>query len=327
MQEYNRPLYKLESKKALVRILHIPNNAYLKQSFISQRIHPYIENNNSSKRLIEPPEKEIKIIQSRIKNLLAQNEYPEYIFSGIKGRSYVENARMHEGNMYNFKIDLTAFFPSVSREAVFHFFYNDMRMSKDVAEIVTNFTTVDIDKADATNMEDINNFFKFKRIKVRNHLISGSPSSPILSYLVNRNMFNELKKLANNNGMVMTVYVDDIMFSSKNNISNKFKYKIFRIISKHGYYISRKKVKMCSPNYPIQITGVVVNSQGLLVIPNKLRINIIQEFKKLKKDKANERAFKRLSGLLVAAQLIDPSAYPQISRFVKDIRIRKIPKN
>lgn len=104
-------------------VLQIKNDDMLKQSNITSKIHPYIDKTKKP-RLIEAPQAELKIVQRRIKTLLGKIQTPDNVFSGIKGKSYPENARMHIGgrkrNLY--KTDLTAFFPSISREDVYQFF-------------------------------------------------------------------------------------------------------------------------------------------------------------------------------------------------------------
>lgn len=43
-------------------------------------------------------------------------------------------------------------------------------------------------------------------------------------------MFDEIQRVADSNQMTMTIYVDDVTFSSKHHISNNFKNKILAII-------------------------------------------------------------------------------------------------
>ena len=208
-------LYGLKSKKMLKRLLRIEDSNFLKQDYIASMVSPYIDKKGKP-RLIEPPREELKSIQKRIKQMLGQIVVPDNIFSGIKGRSYADNAVMHIGeNRRNlFKIDLTAFFPSISREAVYRFFCGDLCCSPDVAEILTNFTTIDLEKTQANCLDEIYCFLDSKGVTCKNHLISGAPTSQIMSYLVNHRMFDEMQKVADDNNAVMTVYVDDVTFST-----------------------------------------------------------------------------------------------------------------
>ena len=81
-------LYKLTSKKYLLSLLHIHNRQFLKQSYVSKQISPYIQT-DPKPRLIEVPSEELKTIQRHIKNELNKIIVPANIFSGIKGKSYI----------------------------------------------------------------------------------------------------------------------------------------------------------------------------------------------------------------------------------------------
>lgn len=109
------PLYGLQSKKMLKRLLHIEDSKLTKQDYIASLVSPYIDKSGKP-RLIEPPSEELKAVQKRLKNLLNKIVVPDNVFSGVRGRSYADNARMHIGNGRRnlFKIDLTAFFPQLT---------------------------------------------------------------------------------------------------------------------------------------------------------------------------------------------------------------------
>ena len=313
------PLFGLQSKKICRRLLHIENSKLLKQKYIVLQITPYIDTKGKA-RLIEPPREELKAVQKRIKNLLGQIAVPDNVFSGIKGRSYADNANMHIGSRRRnlFKIDLTAFFPSISRETVYRFFSEDMRCSPDVAKILTDLTTVDLEKSKVSSLEEINRFLDSKNVSCRNHLISGAPTSQIMSYLVNHHMFDEMQKAADDHHTVMTVYVDDITFSSEYRIAHDFQEKIFTIVRKYGYQISKSKVKYYTKLYPKLVTGVIIDSTGKTVIKNAMREKIIMEHEFLRKNPDNMKSRQRLRGLLTAARQVDPHAFPTIYRFAYD---------
>lgn len=268
-------------------------------------------------RLIEPPRSELKVIQKTLKKLLGKIVVPENVFSGIKGRSYADNAFMHVGYKTRnlFKIDLTAFFPSISRECVYQFFYSDLCCSPDVARILTDLTTIDLEKSNVHNIESIYQFLNIKKVSCTNHLISGAPTSQILSYLVNHSMFDELQKLADKNNIIMSVYVDDVTFSSEHWISHKFKEKVFTIIRKYGYQLSVSKVKTYTKLYPKLVTGVVIGPTGKPVIKNAIREKIIKEHTFLLKHPEDYSSRQRLRGLLTAARQVEPYAFPNIYKF------------
>ena len=271
-------------------------------------------------RLIEPPRDDLKATQKRIKQMLGQIVVPQNVFSGIKGRSYVDNAVMHIGsNRRNlFKIDLTAFFPSISRETVYRFFYEDLCCSPDVAESLTNLTTIDLEKSRSNCLDEIYCFLDEKGVSCRNHLISGAPTSQIMSYLVNHRMFDEMQKVADDNSAIMTVYVDDVTFSTENRISDNFRKRITTIVYKYGYQISKSKVKKYTKLYPKLVTGVVIDSTGKMVIKNRMREKIITEYRHLHKFPEDTESRQRLVGLLTAVRQVNHNAFQTIYRFAYD---------
>ena len=297
-------------------MLRINNNQVMKQPYIASLVSPYIDKSRKP-RLIEPPHEELKIIQKRIKNCLGRIIVPDNVFSGVKGKSYADNARFHVGNNRRnlYKIDLTSFFPSITRDTVYRFFAEDLLCSPDVAQLLADLTTIDLGKSSAKNIDEIYEFLKEKNVSSYNHLISGAPTSQILSYLVNHQMFDEMQKLADDNSITMTVYVDDVTFSSENRISKNFRDKIIAIIRKYNYQISRKKVKRYTKLYPKLVTGVIIDTTGNPVLKNSMRQKIILAYNDLKTNPENADLRMRLRGLLIAARQVNKDAFPTIYKF------------
>ena len=169
-------------------------------------------------RLIEAPTPVTKKAQGKIKNCLMKCDFPSYVFSGIRGKSYFNNAVIHKNCSFLYKTDISAFFPNISRNAVYNFFLKDLNTSPDVAKILTDICTVDISNAIEKDIK-VANFIRNKKIRMHNHLCTGSPASPLLSYLANRKMFDEIHNIATNNNLTFSIYMDDIFFSSSKQIS------------------------------------------------------------------------------------------------------------
>lgn len=315
------PFYGLQSKKVLKRLLRIQDNNFLKQEYIASLVYPHIVA-EPKERLIESPHDKLKVLQSRIKTHLSKIVVDDNVFSGIKGRSYIDNAKCHVGEERRnlFKIDLTAFFPSISRETVFRFFVDDLRCSSDVAEILSNLTTIDLDKATVKDVGSVNRFLIKKNVTCRNHLISGSPSSQIMCYLVNHKMFDEMQTIAERYGAMMTIYVDDVVFSSVNRISCQFRRKIFQIVQKYGYQVSDQKVKLYGKMSSKLVTGVIIDSDGQPTVKNSLRLKIIKKYEYLRDNPDDELARKQLSGMLNAARQVQPNAFSGIYSFLRDTK-------
>lgn len=314
-------LYKLSSKRYLVKLLRVSNKEYLKQDFIAKQINPYIQS-DPKPRLIEAPSDSLKNIQKILKNELNKIEVPSNVFSGVKGKSYVDNADIHKNCKFLFKIDLTAFFPCITRETVYKFFITDLKVSADIANILTNFVTVDLSLCDIQNQESVEKFLVMKGIKTTNHLISGAPTSQILSYLANHKMFDELQSFCDKNNITMSIYVDDITFSAQNKISHKHKEIIYNIISKYLYKLSRNKVKYYTNNYPKSVTGTIILPSGELIIPNSLSNKVIDELRNYKRNPQDENSRKRLQGLIEAVRQTEPTKFNNIYNLVRNATIK-----
>ena len=310
------PLFGVQSKHKLQYLLHIEEKKLMRQDYAASLVSPYIDLSGKP-RLIEPPKEELKRVQARLKNLLSTIPVPENVFSGIRGRSYADNAKFHVGSRRRnvYKIDITAFFPSISRETVYSFFREELQCSSDVSEILCNLTTIDLSRAIISNQERIKEFLRSKNITCINHLISGAPTSQILSYLVNHKMFDEMQNISDTNHAIMTVYVDDVTFSSEERLSSQFMKKIIAVVKKYGYRLSKAKTQSYSKAYPKVITGVVVNREGKPTVKNALRKRIVDEYRQLANDQGNLKDIQRLRGLLTAARQIEPGIFPTIYKF------------
>lgn len=84
-------LYKLSRKRDLNSIVKIKVHIINKYNL---QYKPYIEK-KQKKRLIEAPKNELKMVQKKIKRELDYLIFPDNVFSGIKGRSYIDNAYYH----------------------------------------------------------------------------------------------------------------------------------------------------------------------------------------------------------------------------------------
>lgn len=271
---------------------------------------PYIDR-KPKKRLIEAPKYNLKLIQKRIKKYLDCFDYPDNVFSGIKGRSYIDNAYYHIESNYFLKMDLSKFFPNTSREKIFKFYSNKMKMKNDIAAIMSDLSTVDLTDIMTKEIED---FILEKGIRHINHLPSGSPISSILSYLANIDMFNELDLLAKKYNCIVSFYVDDIIFSSKNKISKSIVKEAERIITKYDQVVNIAKTKSYITSDYKKITGCVIYNHELL-IPNKTKYKIA---KLLKQDNYTTKEINSILGLINNAHLFDKEKYNDLQYKIKN---------
>ena len=183
------------------------------------------------KRKIEEPKPKLQRTHARLHAFLSRIVTPDYLHSGIKGRSYLSNAQAHANGEALIKIDVKKFFPSVPRVAIYNFFFRHMRCAGDVAGLLANILTID------------------------GHLPTGSSASTIMSYYAFKEMFDEIESLVAQNGLTMTNYVDDLTISGEA-ATRKLQHEIRKIIGRHG--LKTHKVKYFAARRPKVVTGVVV---------------------------------------------------------------------
>ena len=299
-------LYKLKSKKTLCDWLHIDDPNFLSSKNIAKNYFPYIKNEGNKKRLIEASSEKLKSIQTKILGMLRNLDYPEYLYSGLKGKSFIDNAKMHSGKYYTFKIDISKFFPNTSRNKVYYFFKKNLQTSADVAKILTDCTTVDIRNYRCNkNYNEIIDYLEVVQIKQIAHLSTGAPSSMILSYLANQDMFEELFSFCKKKKYIFTVYADDVTISSLEPISFKDRKAIIEITNKYGHIVSNRKVKYYKVNNNKKITGVVININGEMRTSNKLIKKTHLKILKLKSKSIDNSEIKSLKGCVNVAYQID----------------------
>ena len=128
-------------------------------------------------------------------------------------------------------------------------------------------------------------------------------------------MFDEMQELADKCSVTMTIYVDDITFSSEQRITRKFKGKILQIIEKYNFQISKSKVKSYTKDYPKLVTGVIINSTGRLAVKNSLQRKVIVEYNYLRNHPDDMASRQRLRGLVTAARQDKKESFPTIHRY------------
>ncbi|HIT77919.1 MAG TPA: RNA-directed DNA polymerase [Candidatus Limihabitans stercoravium] len=299
-------LYGLKSKKTLREWLGINDSGFFCSQNIAKNYHPYIGSKDNKIRLIEDSSFKLKHVQKKILKMLKKLDYPKYLFSGVKGLSYIDNAKQHLGKFYTYKIDVSKFFPNTSRNKVYSFFKDFLNTSPDVAKILTDCTTVDLrNYSNSKHYNKIMRFVAIAGIRQIAHLSTGASTSMLLSFCVNQSMFEELNEFCKQRDYIFTVYVDDVTISSTKPITYKDRLKIIRIVEKYGHSISRNKIKYYTLSKTKKITGVVINKNGEARTPNKLLSKTHCKILKFKRGNIGDAEINSLKGCINVAYQID----------------------
>lgn len=312
----NCELYKIKRKRDLYFLLSTD------EIKLNNELYKYKVCIKDGKRLLEKPSEELKRIQRIILNKLYQLEFPEYVFSGIKGRSAFGNAIYHINCKYMLKLDMSKFFPNTHRNKIYEFFKNKLKMNSDVASICTDIVTVNYERENVTIEDGVYEFLKLKNIKNTNHLPSGTPTSQILSYLANIDMFDKIIEYTNRHKLKCTIYVDDITISSeKRHITEKEESEIKNIIRKHKQKLSKEKTIRYGTNEYKKVTGFVISPNNKLVIPNKIKSKIKGQAKFVRKKEIDLHSKNSIIGLTNFADLSVAGKYKGLRKTLENIKI------
>lgn len=178
----------------------------------------------------------------------------EFLHSTIKSKSYATNAFQHKGDNYTLAIDLRNFFTYVSREKLQYTLKKFLQIDPDVAFLYSSMLTSPVEEPPFHND--------------KYNLGQGLPSSPILAYLCHAELFEYIYYNSLKNDIVMTVYVDDVVFSSSNPIPQQFIDRLFGLFKRNDLEINKKKIKLYQNVSTKKITGAYVNAKKLS-IPNR----------------------------------------------------------
>ncbi len=252
----NSPFFRLRSRKKLAKLLRVSVGKLASitgsdQLYIRRWKHKELdcwrktepkEVTASDFRPIDIPDYHLKIMQARIATLLSRIEPPSFLFSPVKGRSYVDNAAHHVGAKAYWMLDVANYFPSCTANNVAHFFRCDLECSPDVTALLVRLTTLN------------------------EYLPQGSPCSPILAYFSNRKMWEEIANVVQKENCRVSVYADDITISG-DKVPKVMIWKIKKIIHNHGLRLKpSKEISLISA--PADITGVIVRN-GKTKLPNR----------------------------------------------------------
>jgi len=182
------------------------------------------------KRIIRPSNNHLKFIQDQInQEILEKVSLPQNIQGGVKNKSNITNAKLHQGNKFQFTTDLQNFYPSINSALVYKMFLG-LGYNSYYSSMLTKLTT-----------------WKYE-------IPQGAPTSTHLANLVFLSTDKELINFCITNEIIYTRFIDDLTFSSQKCFKHLIP-EIKSIIIK-DFKISNRKTKYGK----VEITGVLANN-------------------------------------------------------------------
>jgi RNA-directed DNA polymerase len=231
-----------------------------------------IKKKSGGERTIHAPKPGLKAIQRSLA-LILQCVFQSHdaAMGFVKGRSILDNAKIHQDSNYVYNIDLKDFFPSIDQARVWACLKlrpfllcpaEKSRTKKNgrlvLAGIIASLCCTELAverKNSEGNWETVN----------MNVLPQGAPTSPVLSNVVCQKLDSRLSGVAKRFGLKYSRYADDITFSSSHNVyhpDGEFVKELRRIIEDQRFYIKEEKTRLQEKSYRQMVTGLVVNEKA-----------------------------------------------------------------
>ena len=281
-------LYKVTTRKKLAQEVFGVELPFLEHFADRDNYHRFDVNKGTKPRRVEVPKAALQRMHRRVFSLLERMQKPDYLHSGVKGRSYITNAKVHVGHVPLVKLDIQKFFLSIDGGRVYRFFNEELRCSEDVSGLLRKLLTVD------------------------GHVPTGSCVSQLLAFFGAKPLFDELDELARSRDLRYSCYVDDITFSGAG-ASNGFLWEAKKIIHRHD--LRYHKDHCYRAHVAKVVTGVLVRGAGVAVQPRR-ELQMWKDIHALAGHDDAERisAITKLIGSVAAAGQIE-------ERFIRRFRI------
>ncbi len=144
-----------------------------------------------------------------------------------------------------------------------------------------------------------------------------------LAYWSYKNTFDRINTIARAQGIVFTLWVDDMIFSSSKPIPRNFELAVARLMRLVGHKINPKKTKRYSPGDTPVITGVATSPHGCRV-PNRRRRAILDILNRAASiDELDPKVIRSVLGKIQSGRQIEPHFF-QGSYLAVRARNRKI---
>lgn len=279
------PLYRLSNRKKILELFGVESYTILEGFRDDNNYEKFPQKSKNGKiRNIENPTPDLKKFLKKFNNLLQKIEVPDYVKAGKKGSSYVSNGYSHKDGLCFNCADISDFYPSTRKNKLYQTLLYHFEMTPDIAGLFTEILTCEA------------------------HLPTGSPSSQLLAYWTYKDTFDSIYNYARGLNINMTLFVDDMTFSSKNLIPKDFVKVVDAKLINVGLKIKDTKTKKYNAKGFKIVTGVCVTPDNKIKVPNRLRYKIVQL-----RDKGlsnlSDKEIESLKGFLNAARQIEPNFF------------------
>ncbi|CAM8665661.1 RT_Bac_retron_II domain containing protein [Comamonadaceae bacterium] len=283
---------------------------------------------NRGFRTISVPRIELKLVQRWISDQILSHQLKHSASTAYSpGSKLVDAVKPHVECRWLIKIDITAFFDSISERRVYEVFLKIGYQPLVAFELTRLCTQLSREtpwrsqhrwRNEKSLKYDVIGTYRNMRV---GHLPQGAPTSPMLSNLIMWSFDEEMTALAKAQGFTYTRYADDIALSTRLQSSRiaceALIASVYKLIGRFGFAPNLSKTKLASPNARKIVLGLLVDGP-IPQLPKDFRKELRQHIHYIKRFGANEHAIRRdfksvsgmrnyLLGIAYFARQIDPA--------------------
>lgn len=227
-----------------------------------------IRNERLRYRIITVPDAPLKKVQQWIdRHVLCAEEPDEASVAFTKHSSVYAAASMHCGARWMIKIDIRAFFESISERQVYRVFHEigyQPLVAFELARLCTRVRRraplLERWRLGFAQQYEIAAYINYQT----GHVPQGAPTSPRLSNLVVRELDEDIRKIATSAGLIYTRYADDLALSKTSDdfsraAAVKVIRKIYRVLGDHGFAPNLAKTQIIPPRARKIVLGLLVD--------------------------------------------------------------------
>jgi hypothetical protein len=196
---------------------------------------------NGKIRLTFKVSEPMNMVQKKILHHILHNVvFPDYLQGSIKGRDYINDARLHTGRKVIIHEDISDFFPSIKGSYVSNMWQYFFHFAPEVAQILTKLTTYE------------------------GFIPQGASTSPYIANLIFWDREPKLEYGFRQQDLIYSRFVDDIQISSNGHLSRKeireITTKVYQMIYSLGFTPNRGKRKVESGGNKMTVHNLNVDS-------------------------------------------------------------------
>lgn len=220
------------------------------------RKHKIVENNGEI-RVVRSAKAMLRSYQHVLKRLIfdqmAKLNTSPYAYAYTKGRSFVDNARLHAGARKMMNMDIRHFFDSTMRRHVYDILTKYApQYNKTIRKLIVDIVTCE------------------------GHLVQGACTSPIIANLVLADFDKTIADYCEERHITYSRYCDDLAFSGDDFDDQELYAFVKKELHKLGYYLNKRKTHIASEGQRHMVTGLICNNDQIRV-PQSYKREIIKD--------------------------------------------------